>query len=299
MASVTLRIVDMLDLWTDTSPIPSNLKLIKNFKPTIRKGYKGDTITNGSFFVDKNTPEKGTVTGRQQGSNYVGTPAPDGWYDVIITKGIEMLVGDFEEWDYTDALFGISAGTILIANYVDVAWISKGGYAMSKVYNYTFIAQIADSRFLLGTSDGYSLSGLRSYLKNLYRIKVLAVVDGGGSTGQYGLDGKVYRANTRAVPNVIIGLDLLNPEPVPVVEGTRKVVNVKSSFVDGRGYPTRATRTAAYDTKNFMIQAGDIIEFSHGGESKNKNQDVCLQISGGTRSDLIGRWFAYDFDYFK
>ena len=88
-------------------------------------------------------------------------------------------------------------------------------------------------------------------------------------------------------------------EPLPVVEGTRRVVNVKSSFVDGRGYPTRAKRTSAYDSKNFMIQVGDIIEFSHGGESKNKNQDVCLQICGGSRKDLIGRWFAYDFDYFK
>ena len=297
MASVTLRIVDMLDLWTDTSPIPNNLKLIKNFKPTIRKGYKGDTMSNGSFF-ETDGKNKGTVTGRQQGSNYVGTPAPDGWFDVIITKDGEMVVGDFESWEYTDAQFGISAGTVMVCNYVDVAWISKGGYAMNKVYNYTFIGQLDNGKFIKGTSDGYSPSGLRTYLKARYRIKTLAIVDGGGSTGEYDMNGKAIRANSRAVPNVIVGLDLLSPE-APVIEGTRRVVNVKSSFADGRGYPTRSTRTSAYDTKNFMIKAGDVIEFSHGGESKNKNQDVCLQISGGTRPDLIGRWFAYDFNYFK
>jgi hypothetical protein len=86
-------------------------------------------------------------------------------------------------------------------------------------------------------------------------------------------------------------------EPLPVVEGTRVVVCTKGTLNSGKEYPTRASKTASYDTKK-NIKVGDILKFDDGYSANNANKDCLLRICGGSRTDLIGRWFAYDKNYF-
>ena len=256
---------------------------------------------NCSYYVMKGT-HKGMVLGREQSFTRDDAPDQEQWVDVVVTSNNEIVARDLASWEYRkpEVMLGYSPACVILLDGKDIQMTSSAAtdFSFSRKYRQTLHMQDSYGRHCLvvtgGTLTGTQCRALAKY----YGMTFCSMVDSGGSSQIRVGNSTKESGDGRGLPNVFTFYKKPN-QPVPVIEGTRRVVNVKSSFGDGRGYPTRATRTAAYDSKNFMIQIGDVIEFSYGGESKNKNQDVCLQICGGTRSDLIGRWFAYDFDYFK
>lgn len=286
-----ITVCDMLTLYSNPEPIPKNLKKLENIIPIIPKGYKYKTKGNGSFFVMSGT-YRGTVTGRQQGVNINGTPNKDDWYEYVITSDGKVHIGDFDSWDYTDAFFGISVGNILIDNGVDCFYKSKGGYALSHSANLRFIGQRTDGKFIEGVGTRYTLGTLRTAIKKLHSLVNLAILDGGGSACKETADGKKILTTSRELPNIVISLDFEGEDMQ-----TKRVICKKGSLKNGE-YPTRASKTSSYDTKH-NLKIGDEIIFDEGYSANNKNNDCLLRIAGGSRADLVGRWFAYDNDYFE
>lgn len=78
---------------------------------------------------------------------------------------------------------------------------------------------------------------------------------------------------------------------------TRMLRCTKGTLQNGTKYPTRPSLNAAYSTTNYLINVNDLIQFKDAKPLAGK-PDCYFQISGGDRSDLIGRWFAYDKNYF-
>ena len=77
----------------------------------------------------------------------------------------------------------------------------------------------------------------------------------------------------------------------------RTVKCVKGTLNNGTEYPTRATIDSDWDRNKYKIKVGDRLIFDD-VKPINGKPDCYFQIVGGDRPDLMGRWFAYDKDYF-
>ena len=180
---------DTITLFQSEGEMPNNLIELDKLDIKVPEGTELLGYVNASYFIMSGS-QMGTTIGRHQGVNTNETAPIDGWLDVIIPKDTnELIVGDFETWDFQDAEFGVSVGNVLIYQYSDVFWNSRGGYAQNDNYIYSFFGQLSNGEYFVGFSDGYTLLSLRTnlkeYIENEYglSISVLAVLDSGGSTG--------------------------------------------------------------------------------------------------------------------
>ena len=266
---------------------------------------------NCSYFVMSGT-EKGQVLGREQGFTQDSRPEQKEWLDVVVTNENRIACGDLASWEYPkDQLkCGYSPACIVLKDGIDVELISSavGSGKYSTANTQTLHMQDAECTHYFAVVAG-KLNGkqCRDFAK-AYGMTFCAMMDSGGSS-QMRADGKSILYTGRALPNVLTFYkkDEATPTPEPTEptpeepetpSRTRWVKCVKGTHKDGIQYPTRASATSAYSFTP-SIKVGDTIRFDLGTESKNANKDVCLRICESSRPELIGRWFAYDFDYFK
>lgn len=148
---------------------------------------------------------------------------------------------------------------------------------------------------IAGTTGSTGLKGSQLYdlCKSLNLVDA-GCFDGGGSVWMR-VNGEYKNNTTRKVKNAVLVFSKHSAES----ENTefRRVKCVKGTLNGGTEYPTRKTITSDWDRNNYKIKVGDILIFDDVQPIQGK-PDCYFQISGGDRPDLIGRWFAYDKNYF-
>ena len=177
-------------------------------------------------------------------------------------------------------------------------------------------------RNILGQNDEYIFqvafkgetgkSGLYGYqlfaLCNDLGMKDAGCWDGGGSVFMR-VVGEYIINTTRKIKNawMIFFKPIETPEEPDTAPNAntsdsdgisfRTVICTKGTLNKGTEYPTRATIESDWDRNGHKIKVGDRLIFDDVKPIDGK-PDCYFQIVGGDRPDLIGRWFAYDKEYF-
>lgn len=265
---------------------------------------------NCSYFVNVvSSSEYGQVLGREQGFTEDNKPDQQEWLDAVVTKDNQIKAGQLASWDWPGETVkcGYSPAVILLLDGQDVTMISSS--AGSGKYNNanTQSLHMMDAQgkhYLVAVSGKLNGAQCRAMAKN-YGMVYCAMLDSGGST-QMRADGRNVVYTGRKIPNALVfykniepGIIVpeIKPEPEESDMGTRMVKCVKGTLQNGTKYPTRPNVNATYSTTSYLINVGDVLEFDD-VKTINGKPDAYFQISGGLRTDLIGRWFAYDKNYF-
>lgn len=267
---------------------------------------------NGFLGRCQSFTNNGTTKGKGEKDyvGYDGTPTGDKPYmDLVVTHEGNIRFGEFYSWDWLDVMLGVAPAGILLDGGKDVCQYSPAcKYSKLTTKNtQSLLVKCSDGTFaLVAVSGKLSPIQCRTFLKK-YGITHLSCYDSGGST-QFVVDGskKVYTG--RKIPTCFIMYEeIVDPVKESVEEPkqeevvtemmTSMVKCIKGTLANGTEYPTRATINSEWDKNNYKIKVGDLLQFDDVKPIAGKS-DSYFQISGGTRPDLIGRWFAYDKNYF-
>lgn len=265
---------------------------------------------NCSYFVNvTSSSEYGQVLGREQGFTEDNKPDQQEWLDAVVTNDNKIVCGQLASWDWPGASVkcGYSPAVILIQDGKDVTLISSsaGNAKYSNANTQSLHMQDATGRhYLVAVAGKLNGSQCRAMAKN-YGMTYCAMLDSGGST-QMRADGKNVVYTGRKLPNVLVFYKKAGAAPIIPPANNNKEDNdmrtrylkcVKGTLQSGTKYPTRPNINSTYSTTSYLINIGDHIEFDDVKTIDGK-PDAYFQISGGDRKDLIGRWFAYDKNYF-
>lgn len=281
-------------------------------------GKKIKCITNANFYNRDGTATNEILGGYQGLNCNESTLGPDDvnfvgyknskckpFIDVAIYSDGRTIAGDFNSWEHrgSDILVRSAPGGVQLNNGVNVNMYSPGsGYSkITTATQQTFILKNADGTFSLAVVEG-KLSPLtfRNFSK-AYGCLHQSSYDG-GSSSQMLVNGekKLYTGNDVPCFFVIYedeeAADQEEKQEEPSV-GFRTVKCVKGTLDNGTAYPTRKTIYSEWDRTGHKIKVGDKLIFDD-VKPINGRPDCYFQIVGGDRPDLIGRWFAYDKNYF-
>lgn len=231
-----------------------------------------------------------------------------GYTDLVILKDGSIKYGDFNSWDYRfpDIILGAAPAGIELNNGKDVDWYSPacGRAKITNANTQSLLLKCADGTFALAVVSGMlSPLACRTFSK-AYGCVHQSCYDSGGSS-QLIVNGSKKRYTGRKVATCfVIYEDIEEEKPtepvkpeVPSEFSTRYVKCTKGTLSNGTKYPTRDNNLTS-DYKNYLINVGDILQFDDVKNTPSHLEDSFFQIVGGSRPDLIGRWFAYDKDYF-
>ena len=253
------------------------------------------------------TEDKTTIGVGEEGfAGYKGTQDKP-YMDFVVLNNGETRAGDFNSWDYRkpEIAVGFAPAAVQMYHGEDVNWYSpECGYGKVTTPNtQSLLVKCADGKFaLVAVSGKLDLFACRSFVK-AYGCTDQAACDSGGSTQMLASGSKKVYTGRKIPTCLVIYEDIeTTPEPPEIKPETqiktRMVKCVKGTLNNGTEYPTRSHYTADWDRTGYKINVGDILEFDDVRPVHNKDDDSSFRICGGSRSDLIGRWFAYDKDYF-
>ena len=238
----------------------------------------------------------GEIYGRCQGENIDNRPDQTDYLDMVIDNNMIMHCGDnngqFNSWDWTNVLVGTSPALILRRDGVARKLYSKAvGWGKYTTANTQTVLASDGDNIIAVIVDGKVLpQKVCDYLMANAVCTDICFGDSGGSAYAY------YHAENE--PSSTTSNDTKpntkEDDDVPY----RTVKCVKGTLKGGTAYPTRPNLKSTYSTSSYLIKVGDDLQFDD-VKPINGKPDCYFQISGGSRPDLIGRWFAYDKDYFN
>lgn len=151
-------------------------------------GHKVDCKINCSYFTSQ------YVLGRNQGDEKNDTHDQPGFWDCVFPKGNnELKIGTFKSWDYqTNVKCGFSCGAVLVSDGQDVQLVSTAITNDSKITArnpQTALIKTKEGGLVFVVSEGRNNIGngltgleLREFIKSIYDVKQMVLLDGGGSS---------------------------------------------------------------------------------------------------------------------
>lgn len=238
---------------------------------------------------------------------------PDGLLDVTITYNNEVIARDMYGGEHREDKAGFMTSCIIVRDGKVVKELSDGYSSFySKKNPQTMFGQLSTGNFILAVVEGRNSndSGLtyEQCSQFMYEMgcQFACMGDGGGSSEMI-VDGKIMNylsdGKERSMTNALcIVQDIEEESTTDDSEQSndiafRTVICTKGTLNNGTEYPTRKTIDSDWDRNGYKIKVGDRLIFDD-VKPINGKPDCYFQIVGGDRTDLVGRWFAYDKDYF-
>ena len=272
-----LQVIEMNSSVEQPRLISNDWKVLKTLSNISTDG--NDTTVwakcNASYFI-MSGGEQGQIIGRNQGikSNLsIVDDAPNQGskplYEMVVTTSQQMVTGLFGSGDYRgNQYIGCGVGAVLIKDgqkvYQPSEALGLNNSSKDRVYTYTLFGQLSNNNFIMVGCTNYSPSGVTDVLMNVYNIKQLVQLDGGGST-QLNLNGKIQfnpDGSQRPIPNAIAfieGFDKPEPPEPPIPPTT--------DTYDYCIYPCKGVNISQREQGSFSHKGVNAIDNSQGGKA--------------------------------
>lgn len=203
-------------------------------------GHKVNCKINCSYFTSQ------YVLGRNQGDEKNDTHDQPGFWDCVFPKKDtnELKIGTFKSWDYQNNVkCGFSCGAVLVSNGQDVQLVSSAITNNSKITErnpQTALVKTTAGNIIFIVSEGRNSVGngitgleLREFIKSMYDVKQMVLLDGGGSSEMIvngSIKNRLSDGHERPMFNCLC---LYNTEQdKPTEEPTEEVTKLKKKIED-------------------------------------------------------------------